>query len=314
MIKGFNMYLKLITLVVFSLLAGSSLNADKKALKISPDNIVKWKNVPERNRPLELHYFYPDNFKNTSSYPTILLFFGGGWSGYNPTQFYPQAKYFASRGMLAICATYRTTSYYKTEPWQCVQDAKSTVRYLKSNAKKLGVDPNKLVVGGGSAGGHIAAATASLKDWNNKEDDLNISSTPNALILFNPVFDNGPGGYANNKKDTRVKDYWETFSPLHNLDGTQPPTLVLLGDRDKHLSAEKAQLYGTKMKQNGDKCEVIIYPGQKHGFFNIHKGGKEYFIKTLITADKFLLDNKFLKGEEKVKQWFQNTIENESLQ
>jgi len=301
---------KLALSLIFSfLLFPGVIDAKDKAPELKPDEIVKWKKVPQRDRPLEFHYFYPENFKKTDSRPTVVFFFGGGWSGFNATQFYPQAKYFASRGLLAVCATYRTTSFYKTEPWQCVQDAKSTVRHLKANAKQLGIDPNKLIVGGGSAGGHIAAATATLKKWNNKEDDLSISSTPSALLLFNPVFDNGPGGYGNNEKDSRVKDYWKTFSPLHNLNGKQPPTLVLMGDRDKHTSVEKTLLYGDTMKKNNNTCKAIIYPGQKHGFFNIQKGGKEYFIKTLVAADDFLVEQGLVEGLENVSEWYKNTIE-----
>ena len=211
-----------LSVIISFLLFPSFIYAKAKAPELSPDEIVQWKKVPQRDRPLELHYFYPDNFKTTDSRPTVLFFFGGGWSGFNPNQFYPQAKYFASRGMLAICATYRTTGYYKTEPWHCVEDAKSAVRHLRSKASSLGIDPKRLIVGGGSAGGHLAAATATIKDWDSKDDDLQISSIPNVLLLFNPVFDNGPGGYGNNKKDSRVKDYWEKISPLHNLDGRQP--------------------------------------------------------------------------------------------
>ena len=77
-----------------------------------------------------------------------------------------------------------------------------------------------------------------------------------------------------------------------------------MGERDKHTSLEKTKLYGETMKKNGNHCEVIIYPGQKHGFFNLQKGGKEYFSKTLIAADNFLVSQNLLKGDEMVEAWF----------
>ena len=273
-----------------------------------PAEIIKYKEVKERPRPLELHMFYPEGFKKTDSRPTALLFFGGGWSGYNPMQFYPQAAYLASRGMVAICATYRANSYYKTKPYDCVEDAKSAVRYLRKHSKEMGINPNKLAVGGGSAGGHLAAATATIKGWDCPEDDLSISAVPNALLLYNPVFDNGPGGYANNEKDDRVKEYWQKISPLHNLDGNQPPTIVFMGSLDKHTSVEKTNLYDSTMEKNGNRCETFIYEGQKHGFFNMHKNGSEYFCKLMIEADKFLVSLEYLTGKNNVDTWIADQL------
>jgi acetyl esterase/lipase len=267
-----------------------------------PDKVVDYKADPKR--PLQLHVFQPPGLKAGDARPAIVLFFGGGWSGTNTKQFYPQAEYLASRGMVAICATYRTTSAYKTEPYHCVEDGKSAIRYVRKHASELGINPGKVAAAGGSAGGHIAAAAATVKAWNCPDDDLSISAVPDALVLFNPVYDNGPGGYGNNEKDTRVADYWKKFSPLHNLDGNQPPTLVLMGSRDKHTSVETAQRYDQKMETNGNRCETIIYEGQKHGFFNLGKGGKEYFLKTIIEADRFLASFGFLVGEPAAKEWF----------
>ena len=63
------------------------------------------------------------------------------------------------------------------------------------------------------------------------------------------------------------------------------------------------------MKKNNNTCKAIIYPGQKHGFFNIQKGGKEYFIKTLVAADDFLVEQGLVEGLENVSEWYKNTIE-----
>ena len=76
-----------------------------------PDRVVEFK--PTNGRPLGLHVFFPNDHKKGDSRPAIVLFFGGGWKGGNPSQMYPQAAYLASRGMVAICAEYRTHSRYK---------------------------------------------------------------------------------------------------------------------------------------------------------------------------------------------------------
>ncbi len=275
-----------------------------------PDQLVTYMDHPKK--PLQLHIFHPPKFSADKKYPTVVFFFGGGWSGNNPKQFYCQAEYLASRGMLAICATYRSNSAYKTQPTDCVQDGKTVIRYLRQHAAELGVDPDMLAAGGGSAGGHIAAATATIKDWDSPTDDLSFSAVPNALLLFNPVYNNGPGGYGNNKKDSRVSEYWKKISPMHNLDGTQPPTLVLMGSRDKHTPADITMEYDRRMKANGNRCETIIYEGQKHGFFNLGKGGKEFFLKTIIAADQFLASLGYLKGEPTAEEWFDKHLNTKS--
>jgi len=266
---------------------------------LKPDKVVEFKQTD--SKPLELNIFYPVNFKEGDSRPAIVFFFGGGWKGGNPNQFYPQAAYLASRGMVAISARYRTKSRYGAEPFQCVEDGKSAIRYVRKHARELGIDPDKLACGGGSAGGHVAAATATVKKWDCPDDDLTISAVPDALVLFNPVYDNGPNGYGYD----RVKNYYKTISPIDNLDGTQPPTLVMMGSNDKHTPVATTELYDQRMEANGNRCDTIIYEDQKHGFFNMHKSkNNEYFIKTAVAMDRFLASLGFLTGEPTVDVWF----------
>jgi acetyl esterase/lipase len=257
----------------------------------TPDKIVIYKTIGDVE--LDLHIFNPPNHKPGDKTPAIVLFYGGGWSGANMTQFYMQSEYLASRGIVAICPRYRTQSKYKTTPKECVKDAKSAIRWVRKHADELGIDPKMLAAGGGSAGGHIAAATGTIKGFNEAGEDTSVSCIPNALVLFNPVFDNSPEGYGHD----RVKEYWKEFSPMENINKKTPPTLVLLGNRDKHLSAERAKLYKKRMDDLSLRCDLHIYEGQKHGFFNLHKGGEEYYRKTVIEADKFLTSLGYLKGE-----------------
>ena len=94
---------------------------------------------------------------------------------------------------------------------------------------KLGVDPQRIGAGGGSAGGHVAAAVATVPGLNEEGEDLSTSCLPDALVLFNPVYDNGPEGFGY----TKVKERYKEISPMHNLREGMPPTIVFLGDQDK---------------------------------------------------------------------------------
>jgi acetyl esterase len=108
-------------------------------------------------RQLKIHLHYPDGWKAEDTRPSIIFFHGGSWSGGSPKKFLKQAEYFASRGMVSARAEYRVKSRDGVTPDDCVRDARSSLRWMKKNAEKLGIDPAKIVASGGSAGGHLAA-------------------------------------------------------------------------------------------------------------------------------------------------------------
>lgn len=251
---------------------------------IEPDDIRVYKTV--EGTELTLHIFNPSDHREEDKRPAIVFFFGGGWEKGNPEHFYRQSEHLASRGMVAICADYRTASRHNTSPAECVEDGKSAMRWVRGHADELGIDPDQLAAGGGSAGGHIAAATALLDGFNKERDDNSVSCRPNALVLFNPVIDNGPDGYGYE----RVKDYWEAFSPLHNIREGAPPTLILLGTEDELIPVKTVKKFEKEMLSVGSRCEVVLYEGQEHGFFNEVK-----FERTLAEMDRFLVSLGYLK-------------------
>ena len=108
---------------------------------------------------------------------------------------------------------------------------------LRRNADRLGIDGERIAVGGGSAGGHIAAATATIAGLNEAGEEVTVTAVPNALILFNPVYDNGPGGYGHKQ----FGDRYPEISPLHNIRPGMPPTIVFLGTKDGLVPVETAQ-------------------------------------------------------------------------
>jgi acetyl esterase len=234
---------------------------------------------------LNLHIFTPVNHESERhKKPAIVFFFGGGWVGGTPKQFYPQCQHLAKLGMVAISAEYRVKSRQGATPFDCVEDGKSAFRWVRAHADKLGVDPNRIGAGGGSAGGHVAAAVATVSGLDAPGDDLSISCRPDALVLFNPVYDNGPGGFGYGK----VKDRYREISPMHNLSQGMPPTVVFLGDRDHLIPVSTAENFRDEMVKLGIRSELFIYPGQKHGFFNQGKPGDGY-AKTVAEMERFLV-------------------------
>jgi acetyl esterase/lipase len=225
----------------------------------------------------------------------MIYFFGGGWNGGSTAQFKPHAKYFSGRGIVCVLVDYRVKSRQGTSPFESLKDAKSAIRYLRKNAEELNIDPDKIIASGGSAGGHLAAATATIQKFNEESDDISISAVPNALVLFNPVYDNGPGGYGYD----RVGEKYLWFSPLHNIRKGAPPTIVFLGTKDKLIPVETAHYYKTVMEKVGSRCDLHLHEGEPHGFFNYSK--IKNYNSTVYKADKFLESLGYLTGEPAIE-------------
>jgi len=228
---------------------------------------------------LNLKVYYPPNYNRNLKYPTIVFFFGGGWSKRHMDQFIPQAQYLIKYGMIAILADYRVREINKTTPFDAVRDAKSAIRYIKLNQSNLGVDTTKLVAAGGSAGGHLAAA-CDLTNLDEASENLKVSSKPKALILFNPLL------YL---PASRIGARYAEISPYHNIVRHAAPTLIFSGTADKEVSAESLKDYKNRMMELGNRCELYLYDDQVHGFYIYNQvGNNKYFDDTMTKTVSFL--------------------------
>lgn len=250
-------------------------------------------------RELALYVTKPNDWKATDSRPAIVFFHGGGWTGGAPGQFTEHSKYFASRGLVCVQVQYRLLDRKNSDPPEvCVRDAKSGMRWVRSRASELGIDPDRIASGGGSAGGHLAAFVGMVEGNDDPADDLTVSPKSNAMLLFNPVFDNGPGGWG----AKRVGDRFKEFSPFHNVTKDDPPAIVFLGSKDALIPVKTAQDFQKSMKASGVGCEVMIFDGMTHGFFNHGKhGGKPYF-ETVTACDRMLEKLGWVEGEPTLKK------------
>jgi acetyl esterase/lipase len=228
--------------------------------------------------------------------PAVVFFFGGGWTSGSPAQFERQCRHFAARGMVAITADYRVASRQHVKPVECVADAKSCIRWVRRNAARLGIDPERIAAAGGSAGGHLAAAVATLPGLDTAGEDTTISAVPNALVLFNPALVMAPIegvnllGFASKSSSERFGCEPTDISPIHHVGAGLPPTLILHGKADTTVPIVTVEAFTAKMKAAGNRCELVGYEGQPHGFFNSAK-----YDETLAEADRFLTSLGYLK-------------------
>ena len=241
---------------------------------------------------LPLYVYQPAGHNADAKAPAIVFFFGGGWAGGSPGQFERQCKHFASRGMVAVTVDYRVSSRYPVKIEDCIEDAKSAMRWVRGHAEELGVDPDRIASGGGSAGGHLGACVALIDEFDAKSDNLKVSPKPNAMVLFNPALALARDARMSERYLARIDidgggrrlhGAREKASPLSYASTKQAPCIMFFGTADDLL--EGAELYRKDSEKAGNACKIVTYEGQGHGFFN--RGG--YYDLTLAEADKFQL-------------------------
>lgn len=268
-------------LLALCLMVNVSSAQDKKTV---PTRTFVYKKASATNLEIVVHY--PPSWKESDKRPAIVFFFGGGWTGGKIQQFEPQATYLAERGMIAARADYRVKSRQGVTPDKCVDDAKSAVRWLRQNAGKLGIDPDRIVAAGGSAGAHIAACTALSEGPEPEGEDLKVSSKPNALVLFNPVLRLDVPQLLDRLGNDQVLA--KRISPTLHLTKTSPPTILFYGTADKLIV--QAEEFMKRSKELGQRTELFTADGQAHGFFN----RSPWQERTLQRADDFLASLGFL--------------------
>jgi acetyl esterase/lipase len=272
---------------VFFLEQGFAAESEQSNQK--PDRVEVYKEIGEVS--LRMHIF-DENPESTTDRPAIVFFFGGGWVGGNPKQFFPHCRYLAERGMVAMSAEYRVKNTHQTTPFDCVIDGKSAVRWIRSNASRLKIDLKRVAAGGGSAGGHVAAATATVPGLD-EDASSSVSPVPNALVLFNPVYDNGPEGYGYD----RVKDRYFEISPMHNIQEGMAPAIVFLGTKDKLIPVATGEQFKRRMFEVGARSELILFDKQGHGFFNYGRSENRFYNETVAHMDRFLTSLGFLEKQ-----------------
>lgn len=253
---------------------------------IRTDDVV-FKTTPQGK--LTLHTFYPAGWKETDRRPVIVLFFGGGWKNGSYLQFVPLAEYLASRGLVAISADYRIASKHKTTPDVAVEDAKSAVRYVRANAERFGADPSKVIAGGGSAGGHLAACTALVEGFD-AANDPKVSAKPNALVLFNPAL-NLTQLEGRQIPGASGTDVAKAISPTLYLAKDSPPAVIFFGTADR--MAGMGTEYTARAKELGVRADLYTAADQPHGFFN----RSPWIESTAVQADRFLASLGYLTGD-----------------
>lgn len=239
-------------------------------------------------KPRELELYFPPNHDATKAKaPGLILFHGGGWSGGSLSQFRRACAYFASRGLVCATAEYRMLTKEETKALPagetkkraCVIDAKSAIRWFKQHAAELGIDPEQIITGGGSAGGHISTLATLNPGLNDPGDPPGIDTKVVAYLWFNPAF--SPDDAADPEIDV-----------LRFVRRDLPPAIAFFGTEDPWKRGWDAAL--AKWREAGcASIDLRLAEGERHGFFN----EDPWQSVALIAADRFLAGLGLLEGE-----------------
>lgn len=239
-----------------------------------PQGVVETKGIEYGkvgDRPLLLNLYTPEKLDKPA--PGLIFIHGGGWKAGDRSDYMYYTVRYAKRGYVAATISYRFTN---EAPFPaCVQDAKCAVRWMRANAAKYNVNPDKIAVIGGSAGGHLSMMVGYSSDVPELEGDggnPGVSSRVQAVVdLYGPcdLFMEGARNvdvvkmFIGKPYDEASKLY-EQASPITHITKDDPPTLVLQGTIDSTVPMAQSDELVAKLKEAGVPCEYEKFEGWPH--------------------------------------------------
>ena len=227
-----------------------------------PADIEEIKNVEYKNldgKSLQLDIYRPKNIQRPA--PLLVFIHGGGWSGGKRADYLVYLVAFAKKGYLTATVSYRLL---KDGPYPaCVEDISDAVDWLYSNGEKFGYDPDRIALIGGSAGAHLALLAA--YGWGNKRPTSDSTASPQnnhrikaVVEIYGPI--DFTTDYARNhptvtsfmaKSFEEAPELYREASPLHYLDKSDPPTMILQGTSDDLIPNSQADQLSARLDSLG---------------------------------------------------------------
>ena len=248
------------------------------------------------NRNLTADVFTPKKIPSKPR-PAIVFLHGGSWMFGSPSQFHYHSDYLAKKyGFFAVSVDYRLSGEARFPA--ALQDAKCAIRWVRSQARKLNIDPQRVAICGGSAGGHLSsmvATTAGVKAYEGDGGHREFPSHANAVVIFNGEFDMWDLVEKKSLIDAmkqfiggtpeEMPEKYDELSSIKRIDSKTPPTLLLHGTEDRCVSHEQAVAFFNQLKDVGIHAELQLYEGKPHAWFNKEPDRTE----ALKRMEKFLV-------------------------
>jgi acetyl esterase/lipase len=230
-------------------------------------------------RALKLHILRPKE-QPKAAMPVVVWIHGGGWEKGNKDSGIALLAPFADRGYFCASVEYRLSAE-AIFPAQ-IEDCKCAIRFLRSKAKEYNLNPERIGVWGGSAGGHLVALlglTPDAKELEGKGGNAGVSSRVQAVCDYfgpsdlvkivgdsdgatNPVV-RLLGGKVSEKKDLAIQ-----ASPIAHVGKGAPPFLIMHGDEDKLVPLNQSEILRDALQKAGCDVTLRVVKGAGHGFGN----------------------------------------------
>ena len=234
-----------------------------------PSSAEAYKYLAGDGTNLTIHAFVPE--RSTQSGKAVIFYFGGGWRVGSPEQFFPFCLALKARGIACFAPDYRVSSRQGTDAIDALHDAQSAYQWVVSKGDKFGVDKSQIYVGGGSAGGHLAAAVALIPN-------KSITQAPAGMLLFNPAVDVG--------RSARIQGLFrnqaEQYSPIEFVRPSLPGAWVVHGKADEVVPYSTVVDFCQRMESAGNVCELLGFDDAGHGFFNARRPAYDEVLSALL--------------------------------
>ena len=252
-----------------------SASAQPPKVKV-PDGVTPHLDIPyvadghERQR---LDLYLPQ--KADGPLPVLVWIHGGGWQAGDKAN--PPLLPYAAKGYAVASVNYRL-SQHAIYPAQ-IEDCKAAIRWLRANAKKFNLNPDKVGVAGASAGGHLVAllgTTGDVKELEGAGGNLDQPSRVQCVVdLFGPTDLSKMGGTHDSPKSPEakliggpvqeVKEKVAKANPITFVTKNAAPFLILHGDQDKTVILSQSEMLVDALKKAGVEVRLVVVPGAGHG-------------------------------------------------
>ncbi len=234
---------------------------------------------------LNAHIFYPENHDKSKAKPAHLFFHGGGWAIGLPEWSYGSCKRSTEEGRVAITFDYRLRNIHGTDVKASVSDALTAIAWVRENAKELGIDPNKILADGFSAGAHLALVSGMIENPEDFGVTSKYSSKPDAIILGSCPYDIAGRDVYNINYDIR------TISPLYLIEDNLPPILAFHGEDDDMVEFSEFEKFRDAIQKTKNSFTSRSYADAGHFYFR-GSSQKDSDERRRLT-EAFLLKNGF---------------------
>ena len=271
---------------LFGLLVAGPVVVQAQDVTVTPDVVYGHK----YGMALTCDVFTPANANGAA----VLNMVSGGWRSQWRPHDVSQRRYqeLLDAGFTVLAVRHGSSPKYGIP--EIVPDVRRAVRYVRLNARRLGVDANRLGVWGGSAGGHLSLMlgnTSDTGDPSSEDPVLRVSNRVAAVVAYYPPVDLRPAGRAASPEITNRRfpalnfDRSEesAYSPIVHVSADDPPTLLIHGDSDGLVNVSNSHEIYAAFQEHGVESKVIIIPGADHGF-----RGDDAVLATAAMVDWFV--------------------------